>query len=332
MDSEIAHERALGSNYEASLGGGTMSSGLRLGFIGFGEAASRFAKDLSEAGLSGIVAYSPSAANAPADDPVHAKAAASGVELVPSIKDVCRKSNVVIALTPGKLALPVLRKARRHLTAEHIYVDATTASVKDMEKAAQLLDGGAAFVDAAVMDPVPMNGIKVLTVASGSHAEKFRELLGAYGMNIQVVGTKAGAASSMKLLRSVCMKGLAALLLESLEAAQRYGITEALAADMARFINGRPFEDVMKRFVCGTAIHAGRRVHEVSESLALLKALGAPTRMTRSTRETLQSIADMGLRERFGAREPDAIAPVLDALIEARGKSGESGESGKANG
>ncbi|MDB5864332.1 MAG: NAD(P)-dependent oxidoreductase, partial [Betaproteobacteria bacterium] len=297
-----------------------MASELRLGFIGFGEAASRFAQDLSQAGLQPIAAYSPSAANAGADDPSRRKAADAGVELVPTLKALCQRSTLVVSLTPGKLALPVLRKVRRHLKAHHIYVDASTASVKDMERAAQMLEGGAAFVDAAVMDPVPMNGIKVLTVASGSHAEKFRALLAPYGMNIQVVGEKAGAASAMKLLRSVCMKGLAALLLESLEAAQRYGIADALTADMARFINGRPFEDVMKRFVCGTAIHAGRRVHEVSEAMALLKSLGASTRMTKSTRETLQSIEAMGLRERFGAREPDTMAPVLEAIIESRKK------------
>jgi 3-hydroxyisobutyrate dehydrogenase-like beta-hydroxyacid dehydrogenase len=291
---------------------------LRLGFIGFGEAAYRFAKDLSEAGLTHIVAYSPSAAKAAEDDPLRSKAAAAGIELVASPKAVCQRSTLIVSLTPGKSALPALRKIRRHLRADQIYVDASTASVRDMEKAAQMLEGSAAFVDAAVMDPVPMNGIKVLTVASGSHAERFRALLSPYGMNIQVVGEKAGAASSMKLLRSVCMKGLAALLLESLEAAQRYGITDALVADMARFIDGRPFEDVIKRFVCGTAIHAGRRIHEVSEAMALLKSLGASSRMTRSTRETLQEVADMGLRERFGAREPERITPVLDAIIEAK--------------
>jgi 3-hydroxyisobutyrate dehydrogenase-like beta-hydroxyacid dehydrogenase len=163
-----------------------------------------------------------------------------------------------------------------------------------------------------------MNGIKVLTVASGSHAEQFRALLAPFGMNIHVVGEKVGAASAMKLLRSVCMKGLAVLLLESLEAAQRYGITDALVTDMARFIDGSPFEDLIKRWVCGTAIHAGRRVHEMSEAMVLLKSLGSSTRMTKSTRETLQSIADMGLRERFGAREPERMAPVLDAIIEIR--------------
>jgi 3-hydroxyisobutyrate dehydrogenase-like beta-hydroxyacid dehydrogenase len=295
-------------------------SDVRLGFIGYGEAASRFAKDLSQAGLSSIVAFSPSAAAAGADDPVRANATESGVELVPSVKDVCRRSNLVVTLTPGKNALAVARKAKRHLTPGHIYVDATTAAVRDMEKAAELMQGSAAFVDAAVMDPVPMHGTRTLTVASGSHAEQFRAMLEPYGMNIQVVGEKPGAASAMKLLRSVCMKGLAALLLESLEAAERYGITDALTADMARFIDGRPFQDLIKRWVCGTAVHAERRVHEMIEAATLLKSLGATSRMTKSTREMLQAIADMGLRERFDGREPDSIRPVLEAIIEIKSK------------
>lgn len=56
----------------------------RLGFIGLGEAAYRFAKDLSQAGLLGIVAYSPSSAKAAADDPVRRRAAEAGVELLAS--------------------------------------------------------------------------------------------------------------------------------------------------------------------------------------------------------------------------------------------------------
>ncbi len=309
-------------------------SDVRLGFIGFGEAAYHLAKGFSAAGLTGIVAYSPSASQAEADDPIRQKAADAGVELVSTPKAVCQRATLIISLTPGKAALPALRKVRAHLRPGQIYVDASTASVKDMEKAAELLEGKAAFVDAAIMDPVPMSGIKVFTVASGSHAEQFRAMVTPYGMNIQVVSDKPGAASAMKLLRSVCMKGLAALLLESLEAGQRYGIADVLAADMARFINGRPFEDVMKRFVCGTAIHAGRRIHESSESMALLKSLGASTRMTRSTLGMLQSIADMGLREHFGAREPDTIAPVLDAIIKAKqsASAAVAGEKEQRNG
>ena len=291
---------------------------VRLGFIGFGEAAGRFAQDFSAAGLKGIVAYSRSAAHAPRDDPRVMRAQEAGVELLSTPQAVCERASLVISLTPGAAALAALRSVRSHLTKDHIYVDASTSSVSDMERATRMLEGRTAFVDAAVMDPVPMNGIKVLTVASGSHAEMFRSLLEPYGMNILVVSDKPGAASAMKLMRSVCMKGIAALLLESLEAAQRYGITDALVTDISRFIDSRPFEDMLKRWVCGTAIHAGRRIHETSESIALLRALGASSRMTRSTRAILQEMADMGLRERFHAREPATIAPVLDAIIELK--------------
>lgn len=291
---------------------------IRLGFIGFGEAAARFAADLSAAGLTGIVAYSRSGAKVAPGDPLRVRAGQAGVELQPSIRKVCERANLIIALTPGKAALSALRKARSHLTADHVYVDASTASVKDMEQAARMLEGVAHFVDAALMEPVPQGGIRTLLVASGPKAGFVRDTLAPYGMNIQVVSDKPGAASAMKLMRSVCTKGLAALLLESLEAAQRYGITDAVAADMIRFVDGRPFEDIIKRFVCGTAIHAERRIHEMSESLTLLRSLGGSTRMTRATRGMLQEIVAMGLRERFDAREPATIAPVLEAIIESR--------------
>lgn len=302
---------------------------LRLGFIGFGEAASRFAQDFSQAGVTGIVAYSRSGAKAPDDTALRKRAAEAGVELVGTPREVCERATLVISLTPGAQALPALRKVKPHLTARHLYVDASTSSVRDMERAAQMLEGRASFVDAAVMDPVPLNGIKVHTVVSGAQAGALRALLEPYGMNLQVVGEKAGAASAMKLMRSVCMKGLAALLLEALEAAQRYGITDALVADMARFIDGRPFEEIVKRHVCGTAIHAQRRVHETSESIALLRSLGGSTRMTRSTRAMLQDVVDMGLRERFEAREPGRIEDVLDAIIGQRDERRAAREDGE---
>jgi 3-hydroxyisobutyrate dehydrogenase-like beta-hydroxyacid dehydrogenase len=240
------------------------------------------------------------------------------VELLTSPKVLCQRADLIVALTQGKAALPALRSIRSHLRSHHIYVDASTAAVKVMEQAGRLLEGRANFVDAAIMGPVALNGIKVVTVASGGSAERFKALMAPYGMNIRVVSDKAGAASAMKLIRSVFMKGVAGLLLESLAAAQRYGIMDAVALDIAGSIDERPFEQIIKRFVCGTAVHAERRVHEMNESLALLRALGASTRMTRATRAVIVEIAGMGLRQRFGGREPDTILPVMEAVVNAR--------------
>lgn len=293
-------------------------SQLRLGFVGFGEAAYHFGKGLAAAGLRDVVAYSPTGAAAGPDHPVRARAAEAGVELVASPAALCERSTLVMSLVPGAKALAVLRTLRPHLRRTHLFVDATTNSVKTMEKAAALVADRADFVDAAVMGAVPLGGAKTPIVASGPGAGRFRDALTPFGMAIQVVGPRPGAASAMKLIRSVCMKGMAAVLIESLEAAQRAGLLEYVPADLAASIDERPFEQIIKRHVCGTAVHAGRRVHEMSDCLELLRTLGASNGMTRATRAKLAAIEAMGLRERFDGREPDSIAPVLEAIVAAR--------------
>lgn len=289
----------------------------RLGLLGFGEAGYHFAKGLARSGLSGILAYSRTAARAGPADPLRARAAEAQVQLVSSPRELCRSADLILSLVPGKNALAALRSVRRYLTPRHLYVDATAASVAAMERAAAMLEGKASFVDAAIMGPVPLEGPGVLTLASGPHAARFQALLAPYGMNIQVVGERPGAASAMKLVRSVFMKGLAALLIETLEAAERGGIRDAVERDLARWMNAQPFERVMRRFVCGTAVHAARRMHEVQDALELLRTLGSSSRMTRATRIVIRDIAHRGLDERLGGREPQEIAPVIEALVRA---------------
>lgn len=291
------------------------ANAVRLGFMGFGEAGYHFAKGLSGNGLAGMVAYSRSGARAAADDPLRARAAEASVELVKSPRELCRRADVILAVTPGRNALAALRAARRHLRPGQIYADLSAASVKAMEKAGGIAGENAAFVDASIMGPVPVEGLKVLLLASGDEAGRFRELLAPYGMNIQVVEGGAGAASAMKLLRAVFMKGMTALLLETLEAAQRRGIRAAVEAELIRWMDSMPFAQVIKRFVGSTAVHAGRRAHEMKDTLELLNSLGSSTRMTRATKAWFLDIAESGLPERLNGRVPDSIEPVIAALV-----------------
>lgn len=192
-----------------------------------------------------------------------------------SPRELCKRAEIIICLTPGALALAALHSVRRYLNQSHIYVDATTSSVKTMERAAKLLGERASFVDAAIMGALPLAGLKSLIVVSGSRANAFRGRLEPYGMTVKVVGEKPGAASAMKLIRSVCMKGIAAMLIESLEAAERVGLLHDAADDITRSIDEVPFAQTIKRFVCGSAVHAAeRRVHEMTEAMELLESLG----------------------------------------------------------
>ena len=286
----------------------------RVGFLGFGEAGYHMGKGLAGAGLTGMLAYDKYAADPKVGDLIRQRAAEAGVGLVPSVRRLCREANLIIALVPGRAALRAVRAAAPHLTRDHIYVDAGTASVNAMKEAGRLLEGKAGFVDVAVMGAVPLAGHRVAMLASGSHADAFRSAMQRFGMNIRVVGEHPGAATAMKLIRSVFMKGIAAVLLEALEAAHRHGVLQGIAEDIGGYMEEHPFPVHIRRFVCGTAVHAERRAYEMAEVLTLLRKLGSADTMTRATRKKLQQLAALRLREHFGGEEPADIAAVLDAL------------------
>lgn len=286
----------------------------RMGFLGFGEAGYHMAKGLAGAGLTGIVAYDKFVTDPKTGELIRQRATDAGVELLPSVRQLCRRASLIVAMVPGHRAFSAMKAAAPSLTPDHIYVDAGTASVKAMVEAGRLLEGKAGFVDVAMMGAVPLTGHKVAILASGSHAEAFRSAMEGYGMNIRVVGEHPGAATAMKLIRSVFMKGIAAVLLEALEAAHRHGVLAATAEDIAGYMDEHRFRDHIRRFVCGTAVHAERRAFEMAEALELLRKLGSTDVMTKATRKKLQHIVGLGLREHFGGKEPADIAVVLDAI------------------
>ncbi len=293
------------------------SSHPRLGLLGFGEAAGRLAKDFSQAGFTSILGYSRSGAKAQPGDPIHQRAQAAGVTLVKTVGTLAKKSDIIIAMTPGKSALPALKKIRKYLRPDHLYVDASSNSAHNMEQAAALVGTAAKFVDASIMGPVDIMGIKVPFVASGPHAAVFRDLMVPHGMVINVVGANPGDASAMKLIRSVLMKGLAGLLLETMEAARRRNILDEVIEDCSVTFNDIPFQKIIRRYIGGTAVHCERRIHEMKECLELLHEMGSSDRNTRNTIAMLRDMVKMGMPEKFPV-EPDSIHPVIDALIAAK--------------
>ena len=293
-----------------------LSTPVRLGLLGFGEAAARFAREFSAAGLTGIVAYSRSGAKAQPGDLAYERARATGVTLVKTVGSLAKKSDIIIVLTPGKSAIAALKKIRKHLRPDHLYVDASTNSAANMEKAAALLGDAAKFVDASIMGPVDVMGLKSPFVASGPHAAEFRERMTPYGMVINVVGANPGDASAMKLIRSVLMKGLAGILLETMEAARRRGILDAVVEDTSVTFNDIPFQKIIKRYICGTAVHCERRIHEMKECMELLHSMGSTDRMTKATIAMLRDMVKTGMPQKFPV-EADSIHPVIDAVIAA---------------
>src|SRR5581483_7821052 len=102
---------------------------------------------------------------------------------------------------------------------------------------AQAVEGsGADYVEAAVMAPVPPQRLKVPMLLGGRRAAELAPALQALGMNATPISDQIGVASAVKMCRSIVIKGLEALCVESMLAARRCGAeNEVLASLQATF-------------------------------------------------------------------------------------------------
>ena len=256
---------------------------MRVGVLGLGEAGSLIAADLARAGDE-VRGYDPSEVPTPAgvERQVRAEAAVTGCDLV-------------LAMTPGSQARAALEGVLDALGEKAIYADLSTASPTLKEELAAVVAGhGALFADVALMSPVPGRGLSAPALVSGSGATEFADLINGRGGRVEVVGARAGEAATRKLLRSVVVKGLAALLIESMEAAEQAGEGEWLWGHLIAELTSLDAA-MLRRLRLDATPHAGRRLDEMKAAQDLLLGLGVTAHMTTATIEHLERILNRGM-------------------------------------
>ena len=176
------------------------------------------------------------------------------------------------------------------LTGAELYADLNTTSPQVKRDVAELVTGRAAmFADVALLAPVPARGIATPALVSGPGAEAFARVFGPLGMPVEVLSAEPGDAAQRKLLRSVFMKGLAASIVESLEAAAAAGCEEWLWANIASTLESAD-ASLVDRLVDGSRRHAGRRVEEMQAACDVLRGLGVEPRVAASAAAQLVAL------------------------------------------
>lgn len=246
--------------------------------IGLGEAGSAYAAALADLGHA-VSGYDPMVIKPP-----------KGVELASSEVAAIESADLILVLTAASFAPLIAERCAPVLREGVCYADLTSASPESMAKIATLIEStGAVFADVAILGPIPLKGAATDVIVSGSGAETFKRLTAALGAPTELLDTPAGAATAHKLLRSVFMKGLAALTLEALEASKAAGAEPWIRRQIAAQLAGDG-QTVIDRFIQGTALHAQRRRHEMQAALTYLQVLDVPTDMTAATVESLSRI------------------------------------------
>lgn len=288
---------------------------MKIGFIGFGEAAYNISLGLKGEGIDGIVAFDAMADDAVMGKLVHSRADEAQVTVLKSAKEVAESCDVVFAAVPSSFTMDVCNEVKDVLTEDKLYVDvsASTPAVKEKIWAA-VKDTGVLFVDAAMLGSLPKDKHQVPITASGNGAEIFKEKMTPYGMKITTAGEKAGAASAIKLVRSIYMKGIAALMIEMVEAADAYGVADEVISSISKSMDGIPFTSHLDRLVTGSAIHCHRRAAELKGSIAMLEECGYTAGMTEATKAKLEGLEKYGFAERYVDRKPAGWKEIVDVI------------------
>lgn len=289
-----------------------------LATIGFGEAGRAFVSGWRKSGLAGkagIATYDIKIDVEAQRAAIVDAAAALGVECARSPGDALARRRAVFSLVTADSALEAATAAAHCIEPGAFFFDCNSCAPSTKLAAADVIGAaGGRYVDVAVLAPVHPKLHRTPLLIGGPAAEDALAILTDLDMDARIAGPRIGQASSIKMLRSVMIKGLEALTAECMLAARRAGVEEAVLASLQASDPGFDWTARSAYNLERMIVHGERRAAEMEEVARTLRDLGLPDRMASATVEWQRQIARLDLRG-----EPEALPERADRILARMG-------------
>ena len=292
-----------------------------IAFIGFGEAGQAIGRGLLAQGAA-LLAYDILFDDAANDGRLRRTAESLGVAVARNHVEAVRDADIVfLAVTAGS-SLAAARSCLPGLRKGQLFLDINSVSPqRKIEAAALVAPTGAAYVDVAVMAPVAPYHHKVPCLIGGPGAEALLPRARALGMNMEFVSASVGQAAAIKMFRSIMIKGLEALILESMVAAAEYDVQERVLDSLKETFPSLDWEKLSGYMIERVVSHGKRRASEMREVAETLNGIGLEPIMASATAARQQWLADLGVKERLAGRKTEDRAELVGAIRKAMGKT-----------
>ena len=289
---------------------------MQIALIGYGEVGSILAEDLRAAAHE--VSAHDLKLGTEAGNPMREHAARYGVRLAATHADAVRGAELVVSAVTASQAVAVAQACAPGLAEGAFFLDFNSASPGAKIRAAGLVDGaGARYVEGAVMTSVPPYRIKVPLLLGGPNAAALLPMLAALGFAPRLASEQLGVASATKMCRSVMIKGLESMVIESFTAARHYGVEDAVIASLQETFPGIDWEKQAAYFFQRVIEHGRRRSEEVREVAVTVREAGLEPWSASGTAERQAWVADLADAGIFGPRGTPGFARSPDWRTEA---------------
>jgi len=249
-----------------------------IAILGLGEAGTLFANGLADLGFR-VWAWDPN----PTRD-LH-----PAIQVAKNNLEASQQADIIWSVNLSEVSEEVAQEVKPCLNENRIYAELNTSSPDKKKAIEQLLkETGVLFADIAIMAPVPPKGIFSPFLASGPGALPLASLFQSYGLNFQTVEGEVGKASTLKLLRSIVYKGIAAVICEAMDAGKAFDQESYIREQITSIIGGQ--DELIDRFVEGSRNHAVRRIHEMEAVVQMLRNQGLIPIMSEAAKENLEKL------------------------------------------
>jgi 3-hydroxyisobutyrate dehydrogenase-like beta-hydroxyacid dehydrogenase len=280
----------------------------RIALIGFGEVGQTLAQDL--AGRAAISAWDIQFAER---ESLPCRALGRHqVRAGTSAPDAVADAELVISAVTADQDLVAARSVGPGLARGAWYLDLNSCSPGQKQASAEAIEAvGGRYVEAAVMSPIGPKRIASPMLLGGPHAKAF--LAAAEGLGFagaSAYSEVVGRAAATKLCRSVMIKGVEALLTESMLAARHYGVEQVVLDSLSDLLPLPDWEKTAQYMISRSLEHGTRRAEEMREAARTVAEAGV---------EPLMSLATAG-RQDWAADHKAAIGDDLAAMLDAIAK------------
>lgn len=275
-----------------------------LALIGFGEAGMAFASEWT----APVRAY-----DVKTDDPATAGSkradyAAHDVNGLATLAEALAGTRVVISVVTADQALAAAAAAAEVIAPEALYCDFNSVAPGTKQAAARLIEAaGGRYADVAVMAPVHPKKLAVPLLVSGLHSAEAVAALAGAGFAPRPVEGAVGRASTIKMLRSVMVKGMEALSAECFLAAHEADVVDEVAASLGGTWPGVDWAAQADYHLERMLRHGTRRAAEMDEVAKTVAALTLDNAMSRACADKQRSLGALGIAVPAGLSAKSAL-------------------------
>lgn len=270
---------------------------MRVALIGFGEVGQTLAQDIS--GKAELAAWD-----------IAVTPGRPEVRLASSAPDAVRGAELIISAVTADQDLAAAQSVGPLNGA--FFLDLNSCSPGQKVASAQAIEAaGGRYVEAAVMSPIGPRRIASPMLLGGPHARAFLAAVEGLGFTGATAYSEViGQAAATKLCRSVMIKGVEALLTESMLAARHYGVEQVVLDSLSDLLPLPDWNKTAQYMISRSLEHGTRRAEEMREAARTVEEAGIAGLMSRAIAE----------RQDWAAGHRAALSPDLATMLDAINK------------